>query len=149
MRRDHEVERRHITILKRIALIAAVFAAMLVLCGCRTRVTNNDEVTTILYDEQGYMAEEYQMRRDELGLARAKKPLFPGIGGPGEDEYEVEYDVEDYDALDEYDPEEEDDFFAEDETDDGSTSTVTKTSSSSSSSMILSPRFSIFLRNSG
>lgn len=86
-------------------LIASVLVLMLALCGCRTRITNNNEVSNVMYDEDGYLQEQYDLRRDELSLGKAKKPLFTGFGAPEEEE-----DFEDYsgdaELLEEYEPEE-------------------------------------------
>ena len=37
--------------------LAAVLILMLALCGCRTRVTNNSEVTNVMYDEDGMLTD--------------------------------------------------------------------------------------------
>lgn len=90
---------------RKILLLASVLVLMLALCGCRTRITNNDEVSNVMYDEEGFMQDEYNMRRDELGLSRAKKPIFTGFGAP-EDDYE-DYDYgEDAQTLEDYEPDE-------------------------------------------
>ena len=47
--------------IKILILTASLVVLMLALCGCRTRVTNNSEVTNVMYDESGYMQEDYQM----------------------------------------------------------------------------------------
>ena len=67
-------------------LLVAVLIAMLALSGCRTRITNNSEVSNVKYDEDGFLSETYQMRRDELGLSIAERPLLPDLGSPEEDE---------------------------------------------------------------
>lgn len=67
-------------------LLAVVLIAMLALSGCRTRITNNSEVSNVKYDEDGFLSETYQMRRDELGLSIAEKPLLPDLGSPEEEE---------------------------------------------------------------
>ena len=84
-------------------LLALILVAVFVLPGCRTRLTNNSEVSNIQYDEDGYMSDMYQMRRDELGLSTAERPLLPDFGsgetddndnfGEGE---EINYNPEDY-----------------------------------------------------
>ena len=84
-------------------LLVLILIAVFVLPGCRTRITNNSEVANIQYDEDGYMSETYQMRRDELGLTTAEKPLLPNFGS-GEtdtnDDFsegeEINYNPEDY-----------------------------------------------------
>ena len=70
----------------RICCIASVLILMLGLCGCRTRLSNNDEVLSVVYDEDVFKSAEYQMRRDELGLDKAKKPFFNGFSSPEEPE---------------------------------------------------------------
>ena len=90
---------------RKIILLASVLVLMLALCGCRTRITNNDEVSNVMYDEEGYRQDEYNMRRDALGLGKAPKPVFTGFGAPENDE---EYDYgSDSEMLEEYDPDEE------------------------------------------
>ena len=93
---------KHSSKLIKILSLAAVLILMLALCGCRTRITNNDEVTNVMYDEDGYLSDEYQMRRDELSLSKAEKPLFTGFGTPEDEEYDYGDDAE---MLDDYDPE--------------------------------------------
>ena len=66
-----------------------------------------------MYDDGGYMQEEYDMRREDLDLSTAKKPVFTGFGNPEEEEDE-DYDFgEDGQALEDYEPDE-----FEDEVDD-------------------------------
>ena len=87
---------------RKILLLSSVLVLMLTLCGCRTRITNNDEVSNVMYDEEGIMQDEYNMRRDELGLGRAPTPIFTGFGAPDTDE---EYDYgSDSEMLEDYDP---------------------------------------------
>lgn len=84
-------------------LLALILIAVFVLPGCRTRLTNNSEVSNIQYDEDGYMSDMYQMRRDELGLSTAERPLLPDFGSGETDENddfgegeEINYNPEDY-----------------------------------------------------
>lgn len=91
------------TTLIRILLLMAMMIVMMSLCGCRTRITNNDEVSGVMYDEDGYMMDNYQMRRDELGLSTAKKPLFTGLGAPADDD-SGDYNDDDAQMLEDYDP---------------------------------------------
>ena len=86
----------------KILCIASVLIMMLCLCGCRARLTNNDEVLSAVYNDDEYMQEEYQMRRDALGLGEAKKPIFNGLGSAPEEE-EV-FDEGDANRLEEYEP---------------------------------------------
>lgn len=89
---------------RRILILATVLLLMLVLCGCRTRITNNNEVSNVMYDEDGTMHDTYDYRREELGLGTARKPVFTGLGGPSDD-YDDEYEYgDDAQALEEYDP---------------------------------------------
>lgn len=96
---------------RKILLLASVLLLMLALCGCRTRITNNDEVSNVIYDEEGFMQDDYNMRRDELGLSKAKKPIFTGFGAPSDDyeDYESGYDG-DAQMLEDYEPEEEEEY---------------------------------------
>ena len=116
----------------KILFLAAVLILMLGLCGCRTRVTNNSEVTNVMYDEDGMLSEEYDMRREELELSIAKKPIITGWGTSPEDESEY-YDDDDADMLEEYDP---DAFEGPDDDDEekpkASTATGRRTTSTSS-----------------
>lgn len=91
------------TTLIRILLLMAMMIVMMSLCGCRTRITNNDEVSGVMYDEDGYMMDNYQMRRDELSLSTAKKPLFTGLGAPADDD-SADYNDDDAQMLEDYDP---------------------------------------------
>ena len=82
-----------------------MLVAMALLCGCRTRITNNSDVSNVMYDEEGYLADEYDMRRDELGLSTAKKPIFTGLGAAEEPEDYSDYDYgSDADMLEDYEP---------------------------------------------
>ena len=108
----------------KILCIAAVFVLMLTLCGCRTRITNNSEVNNVMYDDGGFMQEEYDSRREELDLTTAKKPVFTGLGNPEEEE-EYEYG-DDGEALEDYEP---DDY--EEEVDDSNPPQANTTGSNS------------------
>lgn len=111
-------------LIKIIMLMSAVMLMML-LCGCRTRVSNNTEVTQALYDEGGWVTESYQARRDELGIPVAEAPLFT-LPGSEEEATDEEYyeDYEEYDDSEEYD-ESEEEMYDEEEEDDGTSSTTT------------------------
>lgn len=123
---------RHRAIMKRIAILMTMIAVMLVLCGCRTRITNNNEVSNVMYDESGYMQEEYDMRRDDLDLSTAEKPLFTGLGGPTDEEYEEEYGDEDSQMLEDYDPEAYEEDYEEPETETAENSGTTRQVNNSS-----------------
>ncbi len=87
----------------RILCIASVLVLMLLLCGCRTRLTNNDEVISVAAEEDMFKQAEYEMRRDELGLGKAPKPFFNGFGSAPEEENFAE-GSDDMQALEEYEP---------------------------------------------
>lgn len=107
-------------LLNKYLLLALILTALFAMTGCRTRITNNSEVSNVYYDEDGFLSETYQMRRDELGLSTAESPIFPDLGG-GET-------ADDFDSSEEtglnYEPEE--DTYVEPPT----TSTTTTSSSS-------------------
>lgn len=100
---------------RKILILASVLVLMLALSGCRTRVTNNSEVVNVIHDEDGYMSEEYQLRRDELSLSKAEKPIITGWGTPSDEDLEDYEGSDDFDALDDYEAEEYDDEYADDE----------------------------------
>lgn len=84
------MQNRKTFLIKYLALMLILVSALL-LSACRTRITNNNEVSNVYYDEDGYLSETYEMRRSELSLSTAKKPLLPDFG-PIEDE-EEEFDT--------------------------------------------------------
>lgn len=90
---------------RKILILASVLVLMLTLCGCRTRITNNDEVSNVMYDEEGWMKDEYDMRREDLGLDKAPKPIFTGFGTPDDEEYDGSEYGDDEDFMEDYDPE--------------------------------------------
>lgn len=108
-------------------LFASLLVLMLGLSGCRTRLSNNSEIASVMKDEGGYLQEEYDYRRADLGLSTAEKPLINLSRAEEEEDY---YDDEGYDGFDDYDPEE-DSWDTEDETD---TDTADDTEDSSASS---------------
>ena len=115
---------------KKISIIISALMLMLLLCGCRTRVTNNTDVSQTLQDD-GMLQESYQVRRDELGIPVAETPLFTGwdSGSDEYDDYDDYYDDE-FDEFDEFDEEldeEEDDTVEERRNNDTSTSPATRT----------------------
>ncbi|MBQ6623559.1 MAG: InlB B-repeat-containing protein [Mogibacterium sp.] len=93
-------------------LLAMLLIAVFVLPSCRTRISNNSEITTVQYDESGFMSEDYQMRRDELGLSTAEKPLLPNFGSGESDDSD---DFEEGEYID-YNPEDYQEDFTETET---------------------------------
>ncbi len=108
-----QMNRQNTVRVKRIAIIMSALMLTLLLCGCRTRVSNNTEVTNVLEDG-GMLQESYQARRDELGIPVAETPLFTGWGSDSEeydDYYEYDEEFEDFGEYEEEyeDYEEEDD----------------------------------------
>lgn len=125
------------TKLNRFLLLITALVMVLLLSGCRTRLSNNTEVASTISDEDGWLQESYQMRRDELGMPVAKKPFITGSSDEELDGYD------DYDSamedLDDYlsDPQEEefdemdDDDSRDDRSSQTSSSTTTRRNSSS------------------
>lgn len=113
-------------IISRILILAAFMFMMLLLCGCRVRVSNNSEVLSTLEDDGGWLQETYQERRDELGIPVAKEPLINRDSGEDYDSEDYEddeyYDEEDEEYYEEEDDEYDDEYDDEDEEDeDGET----------------------------
>ena len=87
-------------------LLISVLMLMMLLCGCRVRLTNNTEVTSTIEDDEGWLKDSYQMRRDQLGEPVAERPIFKGLGSDDEEDYsDLDYEPLDYDqgTLDEWD----------------------------------------------
>ncbi|MBR2706563.1 MAG: InlB B-repeat-containing protein [Mogibacterium sp.] len=116
---------------KKYLMLISVLMLMLVLCGCRSRLTNNTDVVATINDEDGYLTEEYEMRRYDLDSPVAQKPLFTGWGSGDDDSY----DYADDGSFDNYDDtyddgwDESDDF--SDTTDDDTSDTASPTPGSS------------------
>ena len=102
--------------IKRIMMAISVVMLMLLLCGCRTRITNSPEVTSVVNDENGFLQESYELRRAELSLSEAEDPLFTGLSNRNEEE-DVDYDDDPFDDYDEDDEDDEDDDDGEDDSD--------------------------------
>ena len=85
---------------KKYLLLASVLMLMMLLCACRTRLTNNTEVSQSVTDEDGMLTAEYDMRREELGMPVAEKPIFTGWGSAEDD---IDYTDGNY-SFDTYDP---------------------------------------------
>lgn len=120
--------------LNRLLMLIMVFMMLLVLSGCRTRISNNTEVASTITDEDGWLTEIYQERRDDLEMPVAKKPFITGTNQ--DEEYSGEGYDRDMEELDDYadDPwEDEEDVFGEEE-DEETSSSSTSTSSSTTSS---------------
>ena len=113
--------------------ISKIFSAvvlMMLLCGCRTRISNNTEVVGVVHGDSGMLQESYQMRRDELGIPVAEPPLFPGLESEDEDYDYDEYDEsnDDFDTYDSEEPVEEENIDKEDkDTENTSGSTTSNT----------------------
>ena len=103
--------------LNKTLLLIAVLAMTLLLCGCRTRISNNTEVASTITDDEGWMQELYQERRDELGIPIAKEPFFTGTNEEDIEDYDDEYDI-DMERPDDDDPWDEE--FADDDEDEDS-----------------------------
>lgn len=81
-------------LLNKYLLLALMLTALFAMTGCRTRITNNSEVSNVYYDEDGFLSETYQMRRDELGLSTAESPIFPDLGsGDTEEDFDSSEDT--------------------------------------------------------
>ena len=113
--------------LNKMLMLIAVLAMTLLLCGCRTRISNNTEVASTITDDEGWMQELYQERRDELGIPVAKKPFFTGTNEEDIDDYDDEYDI------DMERPDDEDDSWDEESTDDDENSSESSSGSESTS----------------
>lgn len=87
-------------------LLISVLMLMMLLCACRVRLTNNTEVASTITDEDGWLTDSYQMRRDQLGEPVAERPIFKGFeSGDDEEDYsDVDYEPLDYDqgTMDEW-----------------------------------------------
>ena len=88
-------------------LLISVLMLMMLLCACRVRLTNNTEVASTITDEDGWLTDSYQMRRDQLGEPVAERPIFKGFdSGDDEEDYsDIDYEPLDYDqgTIDEWD----------------------------------------------
>ena len=78
-------------------ILISALVLMMLLCGCRTRITNNTEVVGVISDDNGMLQQSYQVRRDELGIPVAEPPLFTGFGSEDEDyDGDEDYDEDEY-----------------------------------------------------
>ena len=127
--------------LNRALLLIAALAMVLLLSGCRTRISNNTEVASTISDEEGWLQESYQVRRDELGMPVAKKPFFNGGDQEEFDDYSEEFD-RDLQELDQYEYEPEDESLDDDndDTDSGSSQTANNSSSTERSPRSATPK---------
>lgn len=131
VRKDDDMMRRRSTANKFI-MLTLLLVSILALTGCRTRITNNSEVSNVYYDESGFLTETYQMRRDELGLSTAERPLLPNLGGATDTEDEFD-NTEDETALQNYEPEEPEPYVEPPQTTTTTNNTTTNRSTSSGS----------------
>ena len=129
---------RRITKNKYLLLMIAMLIAMFALSGCRTRITNNSEVSNVHYDEDGFLSETYQMRRDELGLSTAERPILPDLGAPETEDDEFD-NSEDENALQNYEPEPEPEPYVEPPQTNTNTNTNTSPSNRTSTSTTTRP----------
>ena len=121
--------------LNKLLLLIAALVMVLLLSGCRTRISNNTEVASTISDEDGWLQETYQMRRDDLDMPVAKKPFIVGTKDEELEGYDDEFerDYEDFDSdIDREEEEEEADSSDDSSTDTSSTQTTTSSSSSTS-----------------
>ena len=114
--------------LKILLMIASVLVLMLSLSGCRTRLSNNTEVVSTISDEDGWLQETYDTRRDYLGIPIAKKPFLTGSEDDDED-YADDYS-DDFDNYKDQEPDEPDEP-DEPETDDKDDKTSTSSKKTS------------------
>ena len=91
----------------RILCLASIVLCMLLLCGCRVRVTDNTNYSRTVPDEDGLLRDEYEMRRDELGLTETKESVFSRFDFSGQpEEEEEEFHDENFESeMENYDPE--------------------------------------------
>lgn len=106
-------------------VIIVVFA--LLLCGCRSRLTNRTDANATVMDD-GVMLDSYEWRRSDLELSETQQSVFSGLnlsGGVEDDEYD-EYDEEFDGMMEDYSPEE-DEYVDESETETDSAAGTTTT----------------------
>lgn len=83
-------------------MLLMIVIISLLLCGCRSRLTDLDEATTTIEDEDGMLMDEYEMRRYNLDLYETKESLFSRFASAGDSDDE-EYDDEEFgDMMEEY-----------------------------------------------
>ena len=119
--------------ISKIMILFSAVVLMMLLCGCRTRISNNTEVVGVVHDDSGMLQESYQVRRDELGIPVAEPPLFPGSESEDEDYDYDEYDEsnDDFDSNEQESPVEDETVQEKDEKDKDKTTTTTNTTSNS------------------
>jgi uncharacterized repeat protein (TIGR02543 family) len=59
-------------------LIFAALTALLIFCcmGCRARITDDENVTDVVPDESGMKAEQFEKKREELGIEKTLEPII-------------------------------------------------------------------------
>ena len=91
--------------IRKTVLLAAILLLALLLSGCRTRISNRTDIDYSVPDEDGTLKEDYDMRREDLGLEQAKQSIFHGLslGGGDYEDYDEEYydDDEDFEWSEE------------------------------------------------
>ena len=95
-------------------MLLMIVIISLLLCGCRSRLTDLDEATTTIEDEDGMLMDEYEMRRYNLDLYETKESLFSRFASAGDSDDE-EYDDEEFgDMMEEYEVEDETEWESDD-----------------------------------
>lgn len=119
--------------ISKIMILFSAVVLMMLLCGCRTRISNNTEVVGVVHDDSGMLQESYQVRRDELGIPVAEPPLFPGSESEDEDYDYDEYDEsnDDFDSNEQESLDEEEPVEEKEEKDKDKDKTTTNTTSNS------------------
>ena len=119
--------------ISKIMILFSAVVLMMLLCGCRTRISNNTEVVGVVHDDSGMLQESYQVRRDELGIPVAEPPLFPGSESEDEDYDYDEYDGsnDDFDSNEQESPVEDETVQEKDEKDKDKTTNNTTSNSTS------------------
>ena len=58
--------------------VFAALTALLVFCcmGCRARITDDENVTDVVPDESGMKAEQFEKKREELGIEKTLEPII-------------------------------------------------------------------------
>lgn len=125
------MKRKNRSRISKIMILFSAVVLMMLLCGCRTRISNNTEVVGVVHDDSGMLQESYQVRRDELGIPVAEPPLFPGSESEDEDYDYDEYDEsnDDFDSNDQESPVEDETVQEKDEKDKDKTTNNTTSNS--------------------
>lgn len=97
----------------RLLILAIMLAAVMLMSGCRSRVTNLQDTAHVIPDEEGMIQMEYEMRRDELGLSDTRESIFSRFFTGDDTDEDDYYDDEFGDMMDEYHNTEETDDYDE------------------------------------